>query len=234
MTWRGRAANPDVLASRESVVSVMAPMIAATDFDDVENMLVRGEEVLRYAAKAERLEALLAHVLSNPALVAKCERFNLMEKIVLYEEPTRKVRLRLHVFGHETREMHHHRASFVSLILHGSYRHLLFGDEQCVPGPAEAAPYFRPLLAQEQRPGAAYALHHAMMHSTLARPETVSLMLQAPAARASFRIYDMETGRRRDRVGTESGAPAQEEGESGIPVERLFEIGASLREWGLI
>lgn len=217
-----------------SVTQAVAEAMAAIDFEDTHSLLTGGERLLRYAAEPSRLAALLSRPLKESALLAKCERFNLFEKIVLYEDPVRRSRLRLHLFGDEVEEVHHHRASFASLVLRGSYTHLLYGDEKCFEDSADGRLEFRPLFAQEQRPGTSYALHHAMMHATLAKPETVSLMLQAPTARRSFRIYELNTGRRRDREGGEYADHAQEEGELPITEQRVMDIYDTLRRWGLV
>ncbi|HEY8411157.1 MAG TPA: hypothetical protein VIK76_07140 [Pyrinomonadaceae bacterium] len=218
----------------EPIFATVAAGIAAIDFNDLQSMLDGGEALMRDAAHPAQLRALLERTRTSPDLLAQCEHFNLFDKILLYEDRERSVKLRLHVFGGEVREMHHHRASFAALVLHGSYRHLLFGDEKGLGDPSDGPSQLQPLLAQEQRPGTSYAIHHAMVHATVAKPETVSLMLQAPVARESFRIYDLETGRRRDRYGKEKAADVQEEGESRITSERIVEIGASLQHWGLI
>lgn len=217
-----------------AVVSAVANAIAVIDFADIQSLLDGGEALLRYAAQPEHLRTLLERTRTTPELLRQCEHFNLFDKIVLHEDRERKMRLRLHFFGGEVREVHHHRASFASLVLHGSYTHLLFGDEKYLGDPVDGLSGFQALMAQEQLPGSAYALHHAMVHATVAKPETVSLMLQAPVARESFRIYDLATGRRRDRVGKNQNAEVQEEGESNITSERLTEISGSLSRWGLI
>jgi hypothetical protein len=224
------AAGAELVAS---VTQAVADGMAAIDFEDTHSLLTGGERLLRYAAEPSRLAALLSRPLKESALLAKCERFNLFEKIVLYEDPVRRSRLRLHLFGDEVEEVHHHRASFASLVLRGSYTHLLYGDEKSL-GDSAGGVEFRPLFAQEQRPGSSYALHHAMMHATLAKPETVTLMLQAPTARRSFRIYDLKTGRRRDREGGEYADRIQEEGELPITEQRVREIFDTLRRWGLV
>jgi len=221
-------------AGSDVIVSAVANAIAAIDFADIQSLLDGGEALLRHAARPEHLRALLDRTRTTPGLLTQCEHFNLFDKIVLHEDRERKVRLRLHVFGGEVREVHHHRASFASLVLHGSYTHLLFGDEKYLGDPAGGLSRFQALMAQDQRPGSTYALHHAMVHATVAKPETVSLMLQAPVARDSFRIYDLTTGRRRDRVGKKQAAEVQEEGESTITAERILEISDSLSRWGLI
>jgi hypothetical protein len=204
------------------------------DLGNIRSLLVKGEEILRYVSGPKHLEALISSTLQNPALLAKCERFNLFQKIVLFEHPATKVRLRLHMFGDEVREVHHHRASFAALVLRGSYTHLLFGDERYVDDSAGGRPGFRLLMAQEQRAGTAYALDHAMMHATLAKPETVSLILQAPVARPSFRIYDLETGERRDRVGSSEAMEVQEAGEAAMTAAEIEASMSSLRSWGVI
>jgi hypothetical protein len=200
---------------------------------DLRSLLTVGEEILREASRPAHLDALLSGVRRDPARLAKCERFNLFRKIVLYEHPAPIMRLRLHVFGDEVQEIHHHRASFAALVLRGSYTHLLFGDEAHLAEPTDAGA-LQPLMAQEQRAGTAYALHHAMVHATLAKPETVSIMLQAPVARASFRIYDLATGRRRDRVGGEMTSGPQESGESRLTAADLDAVIATLRGWSLV
>jgi hypothetical protein len=217
---------------RAATLADVATALDALDPDDLGALLATGEEILRSAARPDRLAALLDGTRRDRALLAKCERFNLFRKIVLYEHPKPAMRLRLHLFGDQIREAHHHRASFAALVLRGSYLHLLFGGEHAVD-PRSGAHGLQVLMAQEQRPGTAYALHHAMMHATLARPETVSLMLQAPAVRTSFRIYDLDTGQRRDRVGSHEMSGQQEPGESTLTDADVEDVIGTLRRWEL-
>ena len=74
-------------------------------------------------------EALLA-LPDRPDLLGLCEHYDILDKIVLWDDPS-GVRVRLHVFlpGYFDRP-HNHRWSYASTILRGRYRHYLFGDAE--------------------------------------------------------------------------------------------------------
>ena len=90
-----------------------------------------------------------------------------------------------------------------------------------------------PRFVQDQPPGSSYTLHHAFVHSTYALPETVSLVIQGPRVRPSFRIYDLARGVGRTRVGAAQQSEVQEPGERRSGMEEISAAGRRLSDWGL-
>jgi hypothetical protein len=178
----------------------------------------RGTAALEFAARPHVLGALLETVANSDDLRTQCEKFNLFSKIVLMASAAKGWKLRLHVFDEEVLEAHHHRASFCAKILAGGYKHLLFGANARLEQDRLSFP-LKPLFVQTQAIGSAYMIDSEMVHSTLARERTVSLMLQAPIDREAFDIYELRTGTRRMRVGAAATQGHQEDGE-----QRLDEV----------
>jgi hypothetical protein len=201
------------------------------DWSHVDSLYERVAPFLRDLARPKRLGPLLDATKANPELLARCERFNLFEKVVLYHSD--RLRLRLHLFGDErVEEVHNHRAPFVAHVLHGRYRHLLYGDVRSVRR-RENAPYYEPLLAQDQVPGSTYAIGCKMLHSTFAEPGTMSIILQGPAQLESFDIIDLKNGQTRTRYGAARASGVQEAGERPMTVGRVAEVIALARQRGL-
>lgn len=121
-----------------------------------------------------------------------CEEYDIFAKVVLHDNAS-GVRVRLHVFrpGYFD-EPHNHRWSFASVILRGQYRHHLFGnvdlDEHADPASLRA------VMVRRELPGSSYALHHSMVHTVVAEPYTVSLVIRGPAVKDRFLVVDRGTG----------------------------------------
>lgn len=160
------------------------------DWENPESVQGPAAELLDGVAEdREGLRLLLENVLDTPSLLSMCEYDPVLDKIVLHVDRERDLRLRLHVFrpGGPDRP-HNHRWSFVTRVLNGGYRHVLFEPENLV---REDWPRtLRPLLVQHLRPGASYTLHHGIIHSLDAAPDTVSLVLRGPAAKERMIVMD--------------------------------------------
>ncbi|WFU25162.1 hypothetical protein QA649_02635 [Bradyrhizobium sp. CB1717] len=204
----------------------------AVGWNDILGAHQGGCAALEHASRPSVLGALLEGVLNSEVLLAQCESFNLFSKIVLMEGVENAWKLRLHVFGEEVLEAHHHRAHFCARILSGEYKHLLFGANSSLDADRLSFP-LRPLLVQAQAAGSAYMIDSEMVHSTFASANTVSLMLQGPINRNSFDIYELRTGRRRTRVGKSAHEGIQEEGEKKIDATKLNALIRALRRMGL-
>jgi hypothetical protein len=81
------------------------------------------------AANRTILADLTAQMVENPHLAALCEHYDILDKLVLHDDPS-GWRLRLHVFldGYFDRP-HNHRWTYTSRILTGSYTHTLYGTD---------------------------------------------------------------------------------------------------------
>src|SRR5581483_12458225 len=96
----------------------------------------------------------VADLPDRPELLALCEHYDILDKIVLHDDPS-GVRLRLHVFlpGYFDRP-HNHRWTYASTILRGEYGHYLYGnvelDERVDPLSLRA------LMVRKEQVGNAY------------------------------------------------------------------------------
>ena len=216
-------------------MSELAAAFAGVDWNSLENVHDAGDKALAVLSDPVELGRLFDRLMSDPRLLAMCERFNLFQKIVLIDDPDTQLRLRLHVFGHRlVEEAHNHRASFVARILHGSYRHLLYGSATELWSGEGADAALAPRWIQDQYPGYIYALHHEFVHSTFALPDTVSLVVQGPRDRAEFRIVDLAAGVERRRVGAAQDADVQEAGERPMSAAEVTAVRERLHRLGLV
>jgi hypothetical protein len=138
------------------------------------------------------LPALLDNLATDEHLRSLCERYDFLDKLVLYDDQPAQARIRLHLYrpGYFDRP-HNHRWSFASHILRGSYRHRIFGrDDQS--GADTDPDNLHPIQERLEGPGARYALHHASVHTVQA--DAISLLLRGPAAKHRFLILDRARG----------------------------------------
>ncbi|MEU5270119.1 hypothetical protein AB0G77_16595 [Streptomyces hygroscopicus] len=217
-------------------IEIMKEAFQGVDWGELQRVHEAAAKALPALSDPAVLGLLWDRMRGSEELASKSERFNAFEKYVLHDDPESGLRLRLHIFSEEAvEEAHNHRASFSSLILHGSYRHLLYGNVEDIWG-AEESPATRPepRFIQEQLPGTSYTLHHAFVHSTYASPGTVSLVIQGPRDRSSFRIYDLAKGLTRTRLGAAAAQGVQEPGERKLTDRDLDLTRNRLAEAGLL
>jgi hypothetical protein len=198
------------------------------DIDAVESATRKALTALTENRQPIREALLTLH--ERPELLRLCEHYDILDKVVLYDDPS-GVRVRLHVFlpGHFDRP-HNHRWSYASLIMRGQYRHHLFGDaeldETIDPGGLKA------LMIRQEQVGNAYALHHTMVHAVIAESYTVSLVIRGPAVKDRFLVMDRTTGASWWQYGANM-EPAFNAGQKHMSIERLTELTGWLREWDL-
>jgi hypothetical protein len=163
----------------------------------------------------------------RPELLRLCEHYDILDKIVLYDDQS-GVRLRLHVFlpGYFDRP-HNHRWSYASLILRGEYRHYLFGDAEMDTEIDPAS--LRARQVRQEHVGSTYALHHTAVHAVVAEPYTVSLILRGPAVKDRFLVMDRKTG----DVWWQYGAAQESAAHKRMSPQRLHEVSGWLRDWDL-
>jgi hypothetical protein len=208
----------------------VAPL-RALDWDDIDAVENATRKAFTQLAGDHGLvrDALLA-LPTRPELLALCEHYDILDKIVLYQDEV-GVRVRLHVFlpGYFDRP-HNHRWSYASLILRGEYRHHLFGDVDvdAVPEPGSLTA----LMVRQEQAGSTYALHHAMVHAVVAEPYTVSLVVRGPAVKDRFLVMDRRTGESRWQYGAERES-AGDAARKRMTRPRLDELTGMLREWDL-
>lgn len=146
------------------------------------------------AEEGGRLRELAEGVCTDASLLEKCEEYDILRKMVIAEDAEYDVRLRLHVFlpGYIDRP-HNHRWTYASMILAGSYTHQIYGADTGFDEGVDVDS-LKPLLVRHETPGSHYALHNTMVHSLVAEPMTVSLVLRGPSVKDRFLVVDKETG----------------------------------------
>jgi len=199
------------------------------DIDAVETACIEVLDVLVEDPSIVRTR--LAALPTSPELFTLCEHYDILDKLVLHDDPEVGFRVRLHIFlpGYFDRP-HNHRWSYASRILRGQYRHYLFGnadlDEQVDPTKLPV------LQAREELVGSSYALHHSMVHAVVAEPYSVSLVIRGPAMKDRFLVMDRKTGEAWWQYGATQESVEEAERKRMTP-ERLRELIAHLDDWKL-
>ena len=168
--------------------------LMAVDWSSLEAVGPTTEKILRtLAADRSALSQLVADLEQNPALLSMCEHYDLLDKLVLFGHPESGFRLRLHLFlpGHFDRP-HNHRWTYSSLLLRGGYRHTLYGEDTALSADIDVRT-LQPVMVHEQRAGDFYTLSHRMIHSVIAEPYTVSLIVRGPSVKDRFLVMDRAT-----------------------------------------
>lgn len=215
----------------ETIVEPLRALDGPDDWDDIDAVEATARKVLDALATDDAaIPSVLAVLPDHPELMALCEHYDILDKIVLRDDPA-GFRVRLHVFlpGHFDRP-HNHRWSYASTILHGEYRHYLFGnvelDEHVQPRDLEA------VMVRQEQVGSTYALHHSMVHAVVAEPYTVSLVVRGPAVKDRFLAMDRHTGQSWWQYGAAKES-AEEAEQKRMSVARFGELRGLLDEWGV-
>ncbi|MFI5496839.1 hypothetical protein [Actinoplanes sp. NPDC051859] len=169
----------------------------------------------RLAEDKDSLRKLVYRVEHDPELLAKCERHQLLDYLVVYDAVDRGLRIRLHLSTDDHFDRpHDHRFSFSTRILAGGYTHTWYTlPTDLYPGDdPEARRYLSrhqsdprahvrahmaeltPHLTRWEGPGNTYTLHHSAIHTTFTTPDTVSLFVRGPAEKDRSVIMDIDTG----------------------------------------
>jgi hypothetical protein len=138
----------------------------------------------RLAADKALMRELLLRVPNCPDLWEKCENDVVEDKIVLWDEPDRDLRIRLRIStAGQSRLAHSHRFSFSNLVLRGSYLHWgyrklpNFDERTRLDDVSE-------VMIHEDRQGDCFSIHYSALHSTpFPVPGTVSLVLRGNPVR---------------------------------------------------
>ncbi|MFV2021675.1 hypothetical protein [Micromonospora sp. LOL_023] len=183
--------------------------ISKLDWTDLTAVTTTSDILLtRLDTERDLLRGLIDDALADPKLLRLCEHYDILDKIVIHDDPT-GWRLRLHIFlpGYFDRP-HNHRWSYVSRILHGSYTHTLYGTEDLISDTIDPATLL-PRMVRTEQPGDTYTLHHTMIHSVVAQPYTTSLIVRGPAVKDRFVVTDRHTGHAWWQYGTANEDPAE-------------------------
>jgi hypothetical protein len=168
--------------------------LVGLDWHDLIAVTTASTAILDQLADDRRLLGqLVGAVPNNPHLAALCEHYDILDKLVLHDDPE-GWRLRLHVFldGYFDRP-HNHRWTYTSRILTGAYTHTLYGTDQDLTDQVDVAA-LTPRLVRTEEPGDTYTLHHSMIHSVAAHGEAVTLIVRGPAVKDRFIVTDRTTG----------------------------------------
>ncbi|MGH3429000.1 MAG: hypothetical protein ACRDQZ_15790 [Mycobacteriales bacterium] len=184
--------------------------LTSIDWHDLSAVSEASNKVLAaLEADRELLRALAENAVSNPSLAPLCEHYDILDKIVLHNDP-RGWRLRLHVFlpGYFDRP-HNHRWTYSSRILYGSYTNTLYGTDDQLGDSKIKVAQLTPRMVRTEETGSAYTLHHTMIHSVIAEPFTTSLIVRGPAVKDRFLVTDRTTGKAWWQYGAATEAPKE-------------------------
>jgi hypothetical protein len=188
----------------------LALPISDLDWNDLAAVFAASDKLLT-ALDDDRplLHALTAQALSDPGLLSLCEHYDILDKIVIHDDPT-GWRLRLHVFlpGYFDRP-HNHRWTYVTRLLHASYTHTLYGTEEQL-GDADTLDVtaLLPRSIRTETAGDTYVLHHSMIHAVTAEPYATSLVVRGPAVKDRFVVTDRHIGTAWWQYGAATEGPA--------------------------
>ncbi|MFC7930733.1 hypothetical protein ACPCAE_28550 [Streptomyces cinereoruber] len=154
--------------------------VGPIDWDDLPAAAELTQRLIReFAADKALFRRLLLAVEHDPYLWAKCEEDVVEDKIVLWDDVEKGLRIRLRMStDHQQQLAHNHRFSFTNLVLRGTYLHRNYVarngfDENTLPDDV------RPLMLHEDRAGECFTIHHDALHSTpFTELGTISLVLR--------------------------------------------------------
>ncbi|MEW1750557.1 hypothetical protein ACIQU1_15195 [Streptomyces angustmyceticus] len=165
----------------QAAVSLMESL-PTVRWDDIESAAEVTEQIARRLGDdPELLGTLVERVRRTPELREKCECHALDDKIVLWDDQEKGLRIRLRLANTDQYErVHNHRYSFTAYILRGAYRHTLYATDQPLDETADVQRFW-PHFVREEAEGRCITLDHEQLHTTITEPETISLMIQSPA-----------------------------------------------------
>lgn len=208
--------------------------LQALDWDNLDAVDAINHKALAVLAGSKQtLRDLLDGVRNSTTLLDLCEHYDILDKLVLYNDAEAGFRIRMHVFlpGYFDRP-HNHRWTYSSRILHGSYKHTLYGHDDGLTDQVNLA-QLKPLLIRTEQRGSTYTLHHTMIHSVVAEPYTVSLIIRGPARKHRFLVMDKTT----DKAWWQYGAkdePPEVAAQKRMTTARFRDTVAKLAEIGII
>lgn len=185
--------------------------IAAPDWSDFAAAAEQTQSVLRrLAADHDYLRSLVDRVPNTPGLFAKCERHELDDKIVLYDAmESRGFRIRLRLAtAYQDERPHTHRFPFSTYILRGNYHQRIYSSATPLTDTVDMTG-IRPLFVRTEPAGSAFTIHDNVIHSTMAPPDTISLILRGPATKTRAIIMHPDRGAVSWRYGEQQEPPSR-------------------------
>jgi hypothetical protein len=206
--------------------------LRALDWSDLSEVQHRSRIFLNELASNSILLAdLTQNARSDETLFPLCEHLDVLDKIVLYDDPA-GFRLRLHVFGPGYFDRpHNHRWIYTNLVLRGRYLHEIYLISE--PRSDEEAPTFAPLISRVENEGDSYTLNTNVAHSIKAEPYTTTLILRGPATKDRFVVTDRVTGRTWWQYGAAQESKAEQE-KKRMSLENFSELENRLRQMSII
>lgn len=178
------------------------------DWDDVDAVDRWSGPVFDELAEPKTLLAALDRVRTDDQLRGLCESSEMLDKMVILDDPDAGFRIRVHVLkaGGFDRP-HNHRWTFASMILSGSYEHSLFGDESIIPE-LESGRRSRPVMRRTESAGCRYVLHHTAIHNVNSDNDAVSVILRGPAHKPYYWMLDRDLGEVTNNYGVAANKPS--------------------------
>ncbi|MGA4497894.1 hypothetical protein ACPC0Q_19410 [Bacillus bombysepticus] len=204
------------------------------DWENVEEVNSTSRIILKKLVSDKHyLSELLDCVRFDSHLFGLCEHYDILDKIVLYDDKEHNFRIRLHIFlpGYYDRP-HNHRWSYSSLILHGSYKHYFYGTDQEIHDRIDVND-LKPIMIREESQNSFYTLQHNMVHAVLAEPYTVSLIVRGPSFKERFLVMDRKTNQAWWQYGSKDETEIEKKLKT-MTIERFDFATSKLKELNII
>ncbi len=214
-------------------IRTLVEPLRSVDWNDVETVDSATKSIFAEVADNKNLLRRAVTALHEDLeLLALCEHYDILDKLVLFADDESGIRIRLHVFGPGYHDRpHNHRWTYASHILRGHYRHRIYSP---VDLRADLDPStLHAVHVRRESIGASYALHHSAIHAVVAEPGTVSLVVRGPAMADRFLVMDNATGQAWWQYGAARESP-EDADRKRMTQPRFEELVASLDDWNLI
>ncbi|MBW8090873.1 MULTISPECIES: hypothetical protein [Streptomyces] len=183
------------------------------DWEDLPAAAALTQRLIRaFAADKALFKRLLLAVEHDPYLWAKCEEDVVEDKIVLWDDVDKGLRIRLRMStDHQQQLAHNHRFSFTNLVLRGTYLHRNYiarngFDENTLPDDVQ------PVILHEDRAGDCFTIHHNALHSTpFTQLGTISLVLRGNPVKERAPVMFKEARGRQEALEQRRAASARRE-----------------------
>ncbi|MFI5720755.1 hypothetical protein [Nocardia sp. NPDC051750] len=207
--------------------------LRAIDWDDVEAVDAAARKVFgHFAGGRYMLRRGLTAIREEPRLMALCEHYDILDKLVLFDDPHTGVRMRLHVFGSGYHDRpHNHRWTYASHILRGEYCHRIYSPVTLHSDLNPAT--LDTMMVRQEQVGTSYTLHHSAIHAVVAEPGTVSIVVRGPAMTERFLVMDNKTEEAWWQYGA-AKEPPEDAYRKRMTGQRFDELVTSLTEWNVI
>ena len=227
--------TPDRVHVHATPVDLFAD-VDRIDWDDLTGSARLTQDLIRrFAADKALFRRLLFAVEHDPYLWAKCEEDVVEDKIVLWDDVEKGLRIRLRMSTDYQQQLaHSHRFSFTNLVLRGRYVHRNYVAENGF-GEHTLPDEVRPVMLHEDHAGDCFTIHHDALHSTaFTEVGTISLVLRGNPVKERAPVMFKEArgraealaAREQERDGRAVGA--EEEPEAAQVGDMFWRVGEEL------